>query len=545
MKKILSLVAISICILTSGCVSSNTSVIINKNDSAVIENKILINKSVLTMGNISVEEFFTGKHDDNLSKYYVEQNNNQLKTEKIKIEENDFVGYKYITTVDKLRNTDISPVLRILQPKNKQILLVDDRFFNRKYKIDAVVRVEEGRKYVDEFLNAKFSIKIPTKPTRHNADTITENNELFWDISPTSNKQNHPIQLEFTVIKWNCIILTSILTLLILAVTILAFLKANSLNAIKENFNKIIIKKDELFAKPQKTKEENSEKKPESNKDKLRSKNPKRRIIILSSVSFLVIGLILFLSVPRFNEYLITKNLENIYLGHNIEKSATTLKFLLKHSKNKEQYGIDIISKSIGCLNNDDIKTSLLLANIAIKLDRQTVEKQKAKFENKLKQLTTEQKYEEALNICLLLEEIDKDNEKVYFQRGLIYEKLGNTKTAIENYSKAIKLKNTYVDAYKQRGNLYFIKQKDYCKAYRDMKNIVTYSLNKNDLAYAHYVLAKIYIDQKDYKKAMDESYLSKELYYSLGILAKANESDKLFWHAADLECNRPGGYCY
>lgn len=70
-------------------------------------------------------------------------------------------------------------------------------------------------------------------------------------------------------------------------------------------------------------------------------------------------------------------------------------------------------------------------------------------------------------------------------------------------------------------------------------------SLDKQQVAEAKYNKAKIYIKKKDYRAAMDNAWSAKELYGDSGNSKKMEESYILFDHAAQLECDRPNGYCY
>ena len=50
----------------------------------------------------------------------------------------------------------------------------------------------------------------------------------------------------------------------------------------------------------------------------------------------------------------------------------------------------------------------------------------------------------------------NKDNELVYFYKGIAYHSIGNDKEAYDNYTKAIKLNKNMTDAYFNRGQLIF-----------------------------------------------------------------------------------------
>jgi tetratricopeptide (TPR) repeat protein len=75
-------------------------------------------------------------------------------------------------------------------------------------------------------------------------------------------------------------------------------------------------------------------------------------------------------------------------------------------------------------------------------------------FEIGLQAITAE-KWNEALNAFNKVIILNPKNEEAYFNRGNVYDELGNYKQAVIDYNKAIKLNPIYADAYLNRGFAY------------------------------------------------------------------------------------------
>lgn len=78
-----------------------------------------------------------------------------------------------------------------------------------------------------------------------------------------------------------------------------------------------------------------------------------------------------------------------------------------------------------------------------------------------------------------------------------------------------------------------------------DFNQVIHYSSDKKQIALARISIAEIYTKKKEYRKAMDSAWMAKELYELLGNYEKADECFRYFDYVAELECNRPNGYCY
>lgn len=525
MKKLLAIIIIGVSFFTTGCVNTNTSITIDKNDNAVIENKILIEKSALTYTNTQVEELFSGK--DDISKDFIKPDDKNLKTEKEKIEEGGYVGYKYTTTVHKLRDVDISPIVGGLKPKNEHLLEVNDKLFSRNYVLNAEIKgTEKDTKTkseygfnADDMIKSKFSVKIPTKPTHYNADTITEENQLFWDIGPS--KSGNSVTLKFSVIKWHSIILTCILGILLITGILVIILKPTILNLIKDSFINVVetLKKRtetedniEQDAESTTTEEQLEKQDKKDNNTKIGTTNKSKLYLILGSfIGFVLIaGLAFFFATPKISEYLITKSIENVSLGKP-EKAIKLIKFANRLNNNKnsnlakemflksiekfdkenitiaesfmeismqlntdnsKEFAKELVEKSIENLNKKKYDTATKLMEYAIKYNEEIPQNKLDNLRKKWSDLLFERKYDEALayiDICILLNPKD---EKSYAGKGLTLHRLNKNTEALEFYTKAIDLNDNYTGVYVQRGNFY-LSMKEYDKALADFDQVV------------------------------------------------------------------------
>lgn len=196
-------------------------------------------------------------------------------------------------------------------------------------------------------------------------------------------------------------------------------------------------------------------------------------------------------------------------------------------------------------MNANQLAKSKNLIEAAAKFDLKTAQKTHADFAKKNLALFTAKKYNEALTICDILLILKPENHENWFRKSLVLMNLNRNKEAVEAFTKTINLKNDYAIAYLNRGYIYQTKLYDYDKALFDYNQVISYSSDKKQIAIARISIAEIYTKKKDYRKAMDSAWMAKELYELLGNLEKADECMRYFDYVAELECNRPQGYCY
>lgn len=582
MKKTLTILVVGISFLTTGCVNTNTSITIDKNDNAIIENKILIDQSVLTYGNTQVEELFSGK--DDITREIIKPDDKNLKTEKEKIEEGGYIGYKYTTTVHKLRKVDISPVVGLLEPKNGQLFEVKDKFFSRHYVLNAEVKANENESNTpsnfdikaEDLIKSKFSVTIPTKPISHNADTITEENQLFWDISPS--KSGNTVTLEFSVIKWHSIILTCILGILLITGILVTVLKPTILNLIKNLFSNVV----ERFRKRSET-EDNIEQNTESkvskeqyeeqlekqegndNNTKIETTNKSKLYLILGSfIGFILIAsLAFFFSIPKISEYLITKSIENVYLGK-IDKAISQIDFVIKINKNGlTKYSEEYAKKCLNELNAGNINNSQAFAKMLVKMNEDKAKTYSTKISSNVLELVNQKKYnsaENAVSIMIILDKnqkpdlitklinntrnksnnviidelsliikLEPNTKQAYLQRGKIFEEQGRSTEAINDYSKYLELDENNANVYFNRGKLYSY-MGNYKLAIADFSKVIQLSKDNREKAGAYISRGHSYVAENNYTNAYKDYEKSAEYFDKVGDFDGVDHAQQFMW---------------
>jgi serine/threonine protein kinase len=108
-------------------------------------------------------------------------------------------------------------------------------------------------------------------------------------------------------------------------------------------------------------------------------------------------------------------------------------------------------------------------------------------------------KYQKAIECFDKAIKIDKDDHKVYLNRGLAHHLLSQYEKAITDYEKVIELNPWYAKAYNNRGNAH-LRLGKYEKAIEDYEKAM--ALNPN-YAEPYYNLGNAYFDLGDYRKAI------------------------------------------
>ncbi len=195
MKKLFLMLFLTM-IFTTGCVKTDTTITFDNKGNAVVENDFLINQELGTYEKIDTT-FEDLKPVDN----------ENTRTEKVKITEDKMVGAKYITTVPDLLNNDLKDIVRILKPAGERLLTAEKHFFYDKYRLAGYV--EGFKKEVDpntatnvninDIYKSKITVKLPCKPKSHNAKIVNGDRELCWPIDYT---QNNDIYVEFILLNY-------------------------------------------------------------------------------------------------------------------------------------------------------------------------------------------------------------------------------------------------------------------------------------------------------------------------------------------------------
>lgn len=303
----------------------------------------------------------------------------------------------------------------------------------------------------------------------------------------------------------------------------------------------------------------------------------------LSLVLLCIIGVSIFFSLPTICNILIENSIKSVYLGetakavqmieianalnfdknidlskeifakslneieNNDTKTAKVLFDLVAKTKthNNKKYASELTDKASKALKQNQLSKCKYLTEAAVRFDIETVKKNTPEYSKKYLDLFTAKKYQEALVVSDILLLLNPENHEHWFRKGLTLMNLNKNKEAIEAFTKAINLRKDFGVAYMNRGLIYFNKLSEYDKALEDFNQVISFSFDKKQMAIARLHMAKIYLKKKNYRKAMDEAWMAKDLYYALGNLEMADESYRLFDYAAQLECDRPNGYCY
>jgi len=167
-----------------------------------------------------------------------------------------------------------------------------------------------------------------------------------------------------------------------------------------------------------------------------------------------------------------------------------------------------VICQIFGC-SPDALATSMVLNKSASALSQSLVQMAMKKNE--------QGNYIAALNDLNEAIRLDQKDIDAYFNRGLIYYHLHSTEKAIEDFSIAINLNNNFVEAYVNRGNIY-LELEDYSMAMRDYNQVLNSNPN-NSLALNN--LGLVYLNLGEYQKA--------DKYFKKSIIVQPNYPDAYF----------------
>lgn len=133
-----------------------------------------------------------------------------------------------------------------------------------------------------------------------------------------------------------------------------------------------------------------------------------------------------------------------------------------------------------------------------------------------------------------LVEEYDSTHAVYFFQRGYYYSTISENEIALENYNKAISLKESYTNAYFNIAHVYFHEDK-----FDDALNfcLKAFSIADSLQAYDYYLLAAIYSNKNEYKEAIEaykkglklDDSKAEDVYFYLSIQYGELDND-LYW---------------
>lgn len=172
------------------------------------------------------------------------------------------------------------------------------------------------------------------------------------------------------------------------------------------------------------------------------------------------------------------KNYKKVIAEKNDEKALYNLG-LLYLSDNQKDKAVDAFQKSVALSPNyKKPLRQLALLEVQTDADAYPVEKNDEVVSlSAVVNLYEQGMYQEAIDESHKIRPSDV-NAKVFYMRGISYEKLKDKDAAIEEHFKAVSFDNTYLDAYIRLGLLHFNKS-DYWEAYKHFSRAS--DLDEND----------------------------------------------------------------
>ena len=124
----------------------------------------------------------------------------------------------------------------------------------------------------------------------------------------------------------------------------------------------------------------------------------------------------------------------------------------------------------------------------------------------------------------------DDQNADAYYNRGWVYEQIGDPENAEKDYTTAIDIDNSNEDAYFNRGHLY-IRSGEYEKAIQDFSEVITLNPESvdayNNRGNAFFMLGETDSALFDYDTAIDLNPEDPELYQNRAVIYSAKGDRK------------------
>ena len=578
-KNILSYVILlfGITIISTGCIKADNTITFDNHDNMKVETTVYFPRELMAYSDNSTSNDDLTKDTETLI------DGINVETEVQEVDSNDGVGNKRIEICKNLSRAKKVEQIGFITAQNADIgvLIVKNYLLFKKYLLSGQIMKPEDVKSYDSSVNpnslisSKIRIQVPSqaKGVKSNTEIKDADNQniYVWKIDYTAV---NPINIEFYMLNWGAIIAT-VIVLLLLTLYLLNSGKGNF------DFSVILAKSKEFFANTARKKQTTTTETKTIVKPK-QKKNP-AKFIVITLVLLCIIGVSILFSLPTICNILVDNSIKSVYVGetakavqiieianalnfdkntdlskeifakglkeieNNDTKTAKVLFDLVAKTKTKnfEKYSQELSDIAVSALNMNQLAKSKNLIEAAVKFDLKTAQKTHAEFAKKNLSLYTAKKYNEAITVCDILLTLKPNNYENWFRKSLVLMNLDRNKEAVETFTKTINLKNDFATAYLNRGYIYQTKLAEYDKALYDFNQVIHYSSDKKQIALARISIAEIYTKKKEYRKAMDSAWMAKELYELLGNYEKADECFRYFDYVAELECNRPNGYCY
>ncbi len=567
-----------IAILSTGCIKADSTITFDNHDNMKVETTVLFPRELMAYSDNNTS------NEDLTKDITTIIDGANIETEVQEVDTKDGIGNKRIEICKNISKIKKVEKIAFIVPKTTgtSVLTIKNYIFFKKYLFDG--KLEESEKVKssetnmnpNDLISSKIKIQLPTQAIWIKANTAikdTDNNNTYiWKIDYT---EVNPINVEFCMLNWYAIIGT-VIVLLLLTLSLFYSGKGNF------DFSAILAKSKKFFENNVPSKAKNSTTEIKTIVKSKQKGNPVK-FIVISLLILIIIGVSVFFSLPTICNLLVDNSIKNVYVGeiatatkmvevanvinldkntdlsveifakgvaeieNNDNKTAKAFFDLVTKTKtqNNKKYATELTNKAIKALNQNQLSKCKSLTEAATKFDIETVKKNTPEYSKKYLDLFTAKKYQEALIVSDILLLLNSENHEHWFRKGLTLMNLNKNKEAIEAFTKAINLRKDFGVAYMNRGLIYFNKLSEYDKALEDFNKVISFSFDKKQMAIARLSMAKINLKKKNYRKAMDEAWMAKDLYNALGNFEMADESYNLFEYAAQLECDRPNGYCY
>lgn len=208
---ILMLIICSISFFVSGCIKIDTEINIDKKGHVVVSDKVLIDKQLLALSNMSSEHFYQQQ---------IKFLNGNPDVQTSQIDEGDYTGTKFVSKFKNLNNIFLLAKYfnpNIFDKNDYKFVKISKNIYNTNYKLDwnanfRELKDENGKRMFTpdtaDYISSKLTINIPTKAIKTNATSVI--NDGLTHVWNFYVKNNYSIQLEFNIINYINVVLTII-----------------------------------------------------------------------------------------------------------------------------------------------------------------------------------------------------------------------------------------------------------------------------------------------------------------------------------------------
>lgn len=591
MKKVLNLALCLIFVgfLTSGCIKSDVFIEFDNHDNMKVETTIAISQHVKDFIDSTTDE-----SDDLTENVGIKGIGISVDTQVQEIDDKDYFGTKKTEVCKKISKAKHVESLSIFEPINKEssIVNVDNYVFVKKYSFNGKVDLGKNNSSqdvdtvdIDKIISSKLKIKIPNQAIFRKANAeITDSTSKDIYVWKLSFEDIKPITLEFWLLNWFAII--ALIVVVTVGIFFFVYKKGisfdwrtilkNTANGLNNLSNKDFSPQGTQTKLPVNT----VTPKTELPKEEKKVTKSNKKVWLIVAIVLVICATGFYFSIPKICDILIQNSITSLYEGkaekaiqlvevaktlspknnfandiyskgleeidkNNMTNAETFMDMALKLADDeKEEFSEELTKKSINALNKKQYSKAKRLMTYATKFDDEKPLKKKDELLQKCKNLLSAKKFEESLAYTEILALLEPKNFKHYSLKGTNLYYMKRFKESIEAYTKAININNSDSLSYLGRCDSY-MSLNELDKAMYDCNKALSIGgAPQKLLGQAKYNLAIIYMEKHTYRKAMEEAWAAKDLFYNAGDNPMYIKSYQLFNTAADYECNY-GTYCY